>query len=172
MKTQNLGGRGGNALIEFSLLGLPIIFITISIVAMGLNMWEFHNLAYSTESTARYISMHGYNCTQNGNSCKLYIQNYAQFFESQGLALDPSLVKVVFTDGSGSTTCNPVKNCATSSPANNVYFPASGYDSMGSDITVTATYLLKNPIALYWPPDTDRSSDFTVGAISKQRIMF
>ena len=171
MKTQKAGGRGGNALVEFTLLGIPVIFITISIVAMGLNMWEFHNLAYATESTARYISMHGATCG-SPNSCTLTIQSSANFFETQALALDPSLVKVIFTDGSGSTTCNPVKNCTTSSAGNLVKFPATNYNAVNSDISVSATYLLKNPIALYWPPDSDSSHDFTVGAVSKQRILF
>lgn len=167
MKSLKTGGRGGNALIEFSLLGIPIIFITIAIVAMGLNMWEFHNLAYATEATARYISMHGVNCQ---STCSLTIQASANFFETQALALDPSVVKVVFTDGSGPTTCNPVNSCST----NTANFPSQSgaYNAVGGDITVSATYLLKNPIALYWPPDRESSGDFTVGAVSKQRILF
>ena len=51
------GKRRGNSLIEFTLLGVPLLFIVISIVAVSIDMWEFHNLAYASELTARYISM-------------------------------------------------------------------------------------------------------------------
>ena len=63
--------RKGNALIEFTLLGIPLLFITISIVGASIDMWEFHNLAYASDATARYITMHGATCSQNGNTCSI-----------------------------------------------------------------------------------------------------
>ena len=160
--------RRGNALIEFTLLGVPLLFITISIVAVSIDMWEFHNLAYSVEQTARYVTVHGATCTQNTNSCTITVGNVATYFKTQALALDPTQVIVTITDGSGTTTCNPVNSCTGSA----TQFPNPANNSVGSDVTIKATYILKNPVVLFWPPDIDSPSDFTVGATSRQRIIF
>ena len=100
--------RRGNALIEFTLLGVPLLFITISIVAVSIDMWEFHNLAYSVEQTARYVTVHGATCTQNTNSCTITVGNVATYFKTQALALDPTQVIVMITDGSGTTTASSI----------------------------------------------------------------
>ena len=160
--------RRGNALIEFTLLGVPLLFITISIVAVSIDMWEFHNLAYSVEQTARYVTVHGATCTQNTNSCTITVGNVATYFKTQALALDPTQVIVKITDGSGTTTCNPVNSCTGSA----TQFPNPANNSVGSDVTIKATYILKNPVVLFWPPDIDAPADFTVGATSRQRIIF
>ena len=73
------GSRRGDSLIEFTLMGIPIIFITTSIVAMSLDMFEFHNLAYATAATARYISMHGV------NGSAITVGQIATYFENQGI---------------------------------------------------------------------------------------
>jgi Flp pilus assembly protein TadG len=162
------GSRSGQSMIEFTLLGIPMLFITISVVGMSIDMWEFHTLAYATEMTARMVSVHGATCAANGNTCTIKVGDVAKFFATQSIALNPSSVVVTMTDGSGSTTCNPVNNCNT----NTTQFPAASANSVGSDVTITATYTLKNPFAMYWPPDTDASHDYTGGAKSRQRIVF
>ena len=160
--------RKGNALIEFTLLGIPLLFITISIVGASIDMWEFHNLAYASDATARYITMHGATCSQNGNTCSITVGNIASFFKAQSIALDGTQVIMKLTDGSGTTTCNPVNSCTSSATV----FPTAVYSGVGSDIFVRATYTLRNPIAMFWPPDVDTPSVFTVGATSRQRIVF
>jgi Flp pilus assembly protein TadG len=165
---RNPKSRLGNALIEFVLVGVPIIFITISIVEVSIDMWEYHSLAYATEVTARYVTTHGATCSANGNSCTITIGNVATYFAAQALALDSSKVIVKITDGSGTTTCNPVNTCNSTA----TQFPNASYNSVGSDIKIVSTYILRNPLALYWPPDVDAAGTFTVGATSRQRIVF
>jgi Flp pilus assembly protein TadG len=158
----------GNALIEFSLLGIPLLFMTIGIVAISLDMWEFHNLAYATEMTARYVSLHGATCAQSPNACTIRVRDVAAYFSAQALALDPGQVIVTLTDGSGTTTCSPLSTCTATA----TQFPNAANNSVGSDVTIKASYILKNPIALFWPPDVDVAHDFTVAATSRQRILF
>ena len=160
---RRFGSRRGDALIEFTLMGLPIIFITTSIVAMGLDMFEFHNLAYATDSTARYISMHG------ANGSAITVGNIATYFEGQGISLSSGVVNLSLTNSAGTVTpCNPVSSCEGSSTV----FPDTSHNAEGTNITVSATYVLKNPIFLLWPPDTVPASDFTVGATSTQLIIY
>lgn len=162
--------RRGNALIEFTLLGIPMIFILVSIVSVSVDMWEYQNLAWATDQTARYATMHGATCGQNGNSCTANVGTMANYFISAASALNSGSVAVSFTDGSGvATACNPVNSCT----ANSTQFPGASYNSVGSDIKVTATYNLSNPIALFWPSGGSVAArSFTVGATSRQRIEF
>ena len=161
--------RRGSTLLEFSLVGIPQLFIVISVISAGINMWQFSSLAYASESTARYISVHGNTCSINGNSCLITIGNAASYFKSEAPALDVSKVIVKFTDGSGTTTtCNPLSTCTSS----NTTFPNTTYNGVGQDVTVKATYQLVNPIILFWPPREDDVGTFVVGANSRQRILF
>jgi Flp pilus assembly protein TadG len=164
-----LGKRRGNALIEFTLVGIPVIFLTISVFSISIDMWEFHELPYAVEMTARYAATHGQGCAQSGNTCSITVAKMVTYFEAQNISLIPSLVNVTFTDGSGSTSCAPLSNCAASATT----FPHTGYNAPGQDITVYATYTLKNPIAMFWPPTQSAVwQNFTVSATSRQRILF
>ncbi len=160
--------RSGQSLIEFTLMGIPMVFVTISVVYVSIGMWQFHSLAYASEMTARYVSVHGATCAANGNTCTITVGNVATFFSTQAMALDTSKVIVKMKDNSGTTTCNPLNTCNTTS----TQFPAASSNAVGSDITITATYGVKSPLAMFWPPDIDWAHDYTVGAQSKQRILF
>lgn len=160
--------RRGTALIEFTLLGIPLLCVTTSVMSIGLDAWQYWSLAYATDNTARYISMHGATCSQNNNVCTITTGQIASFFESQSMALSSASVDVTLTDSSGTTTCNPVSNCASGS----AFFPANTANSVGSDITVQATYKLTNPITMFFGNNHVTGNDYTVGAKSKVRIQF
>ena len=161
--------RRGSALLEFTLLGVPVIFLITSVVSCSIDMWQFYTMEFAVESTARYIAVHGATCSANGNTCTIKVQDVATFFEGQSPALNTSKVNVTLTDGSGSTNCNPVTSCAATA----AQFPAAANNAVSSDITVKATYPLTNPIAMFWPGTAGmRGANFTVGATSKQRILY
>ena len=160
--------RRGSTLLEFSLVGIPQLFIVISVISAGINMWQFSTLAYASESTARYISVHGNTCSINGNSCLITVGDAASYFKREAPALDSARVVVRFTDGSGTTTCNPLNTCTSSATP----FPDATYNGVGQDITVKATFTLVNPMIMFWPPREDDVGSFVVGATSRQRILF
>jgi Flp pilus assembly protein TadG len=163
------GNRRGSALIEFTLVGIPVIFLTVSVLSISIDMWEFHELPHAVEMTARYAATHGQGCTQNSSTCGITVASMVTYFEGQNISLLPSLVNVTFTDGSGSTHCSPLTNCASSSAT----FPSAGHNAPGQDVTVYATYTLKNPVAMFWPSNAQGVwQAFTVGATSRQRILF
>jgi hypothetical protein len=132
-------------------------------------MWQFFTLSYAVDQTARYASLHGATCSANGNSCTVTRAQMATYFEGQAIALNAASTTVKLTDGSGATTCNPVSSC----PSGSAQFPAAGYNSVGSNITVSATYALVNPIFMFWPSGGKTAgSNFTVGATSTQEIIY
>jgi hypothetical protein len=146
-----------------------MLCITTSILCMAVDAWQLWSLSYATDSTARYISMHGATCARNGNSCTITTQQVATYFEKQAMALNSGSVNVTLADGSGTTSCSPVSTCASGS----AQFPASSANSVGSDITVQATYQLTNPILMFWGSSNNvTGSGYTVGAKSRVRIQF
>ncbi len=161
--------RRGSSLVEFALLGIPVIFLLTSVIAASLDMWQFFTLSYATEIAARYAGMHGATCTANSNSCTITIGSVVTLFEKQSIALNKAKVTVKFTDGSGTTTCNPVSSCEGSA----TQYPASANNTVGSSITVAATYSLVNPVVMLWPGSNGvKAGTFTVGATSTQPIVF
>ncbi len=168
MKIRN--SRKGNSLIEFTLVGVPLIFLAISITSAGLNMWQFHNLAYTVDLTTRYVASHGNVCTQTGNSCYTTLGSIYSVMSKTGMALDPSKVNVTLTSASGAnTTCQPLTNCSGSS----TQWPSSTDNAIGNDVKITATYKLINPIIMFFPDGNKTASgQFTVAATARQRILF
>lgn len=162
--------RAGSALIEFTLIGISGIFITISIATVALDMWEYYSLAYATEVTSRYAGLHGSNCATTPNSCTVTVGFLvSQVFVPSATVLYSGRVNLTFTDGTGDITCNPASNCSSSSTV----FPRAGSNGVGSDIVVKATYPLSRPVLIFWDGSTPMDMNaFTVAATSRQRILF
>ncbi len=169
MLTQRQKKRRGSALLEFTLVGIPLLFISTSVISASLDMWQFHNLAYGTQMTARYVAMHGRTCSQNGNSCTVTVGDIAAYFEGQALALDASKLNVTLQSISETINCNPVDTCNSSTAV----FPNSSDNGVKFDIVVTGTYPVTNPIALFWPgAGSVSAATFNLYATSRQMIVF
>lgn len=168
-KTRNR--RSGQALIEFVLVGIPALFLTISTFEMSLAMWHYHTLAEVAQLTSRYITAHGYDCTQNGNTCSITLAKIASYVESTAVGLDKSQLNVKLTAASGDTLCDPISNCDT----NSAVYPSGSTDgAVGADIAVTASYSVTNPLYMFWPGVTSApvGPSFTFSGKSRQKITF
>ncbi len=162
--------RRGSTLVEFTLLGIPAIFLFTSVMAASVDMWQFFTLTYAVNQTARYTALHGLTCTLYGNTCTVSRATIATFFQSQAMALDPALITMVLNDGSGAITCNPVTSC----PSSTSTFPSTGNNTPRSNtVTVQAKYTVRNPIFVFWPGSSGVASGaFIVGATSTQLVLF
>ena len=162
--------RRGSLLLEFILMGVPVLFLTISVFEASLMMWQYHTMAEAVQIVAQYVTAHGYNCS-NGNSCAITIGNIASYIEQTGVGLDPSKLNVTIASANSSTACRPVNTCTSSSTQ---FPPATNGDyNVGNDITVSATYTMNNPITMFWPSKVSTSTGvLTLGATSTQRIVF
>jgi len=161
--------RRGSTLIEFSLMAMPTLFMSITIVECSIGMWEFSSMSNALAVAARYAASHGATCSQNGNSCAVTLGNVANVIANTAPALNPAKLNVTLTTASGATTCNPLSSCQTSTAT----FPSGTDGAVGNDITISATYKITNPLPMYWPPREDSDvSSHTLGAISRQRIQF
>ena len=161
--------RRGSTMIEFTLLGIPGLFICISVVMSGIDMWQFFTLSYAAAETARFASVHGATCAPPTNTCQITRAQVAAYFENQALALNTATTVLTMTDGSGAITCNPITSC----PSDTTKFPAITNNAVGSNITVTATYPISNPLFMFWPgAGRVNPGTFTLGASSTQELLY
>jgi Flp pilus assembly protein TadG len=163
-------GKRGFALIEFTMIAVPVIFLTISVIEASLAMWQYHTMMYAVELAGRYVVTHGRGCTQNGNTCSLTTGNVANLIAAQAPALDSSKLSVTLTTSSGTvTTCSPVNTCFS----NTTQFPSATDNGVNLDVIIGATYPISNPMPFFWPGSPASSTGtFTLGASSRQRILF
>jgi Flp pilus assembly protein TadG len=55
--SRNPKERGGTSLVEFTLVGIPMIFLLISTFEVARGMWEYHTLAYAVKEGTRVPSL-------------------------------------------------------------------------------------------------------------------
>jgi Flp pilus assembly protein TadG len=142
--------RGGSTLVEFTLVGIPIIFVLISTFEMARGMWIYHSLAYSVKEATRYASVHGATCTTSPNTCGVTLGNIATVLKNSGPALIPSQTTVTFTDSSGAATTGSLADLMTSATAWPPSSPA-GTNAIGRTVTITAKYPFRSVISMFWP---------------------
>ena len=162
--------RRGDTLIEFTLTGIPIIFLGISIVECSIAMCEYESMSNAVTIAARYAASHGATCSANGNSCTIEIKNVANLIAATAWIISSASMTVTLTDNSGSTTCT-LSTCET----NTAQFPSSSgnANAVGNNITIKVTHKLTNPLPMYWPPHADSDdSGYLLGATSYQAIQF
>jgi hypothetical protein len=169
----------GNALIEFTLVGIPLIFILISIFEISRGMWIYNTLAYAAKDAARYAAVRGQqwaHACSGVPDCPPTIATLAARFQHAGVGLLPDKVEVTFTSATRSINCNPLNSCL----ANATPFPSEtgGAEldggTQGLPVTITARYPFQSAIAMFWP---GAGGSIVFGtkllpATARERIMF
>ena len=161
--------RRGFALVEFTIIAVPMIFLTISIIEAALAMWQYHSMAYAVDVATRMAVTHGRSCSQNGNSCTITLGTLTSYLASQATALDTSKLNATLYTHAATTTCSPITNCTTST----AQFPNTTDNAVNFDVKIVVTYPIANPMPLFWPgSQASPGSTFTLSATSRQRILF
>src|SRR5690242_13216787 len=52
-------GCSGQSLVEFTFVGIPMIFVLIGTFEISRGMWMYHTLAHAVRDGVRYASVHG-----------------------------------------------------------------------------------------------------------------
>ncbi|MGA2593980.1 MAG: TadE family protein [Bryobacteraceae bacterium] len=157
----------GNAILEFTLTSIPLMFVLMSIVQMALAMWNYHTLAEVIKFTTRMASVRGTDCA--GLACQLTVAEIAQTITTKGIGLTAANLNVTLTSNSGSISCAPVTNCSS----NNTAWPPSGGNQVNQVISISATYSLNQGLAMLVPGKGSMLfSPVTFSTISQQVIGF
>jgi Flp pilus assembly protein TadG len=163
-------GRKGNSALEFVLVGIPMIFVLISIFEIARGMWTYHTLAYAVREGVRYAVMHGQGCA-SPNTCQVTIGGISKVINYAGTGLDSNSVYLTFTPASGSASTDTMKNQMTSTTV----WPPSGANSPGLAVTISAKYQFRTFLAVFWPgsgPPLNDSGSFWLPASSTEPIQF
>jgi len=133
--------RAGRAALEFTLVGVPLIFFLMSIFEISRGIWIYHTLAHAAKEGARYVCVKGVNCPTPPNACSVSVGTIA---EELNVAFSTATASATGT----SITCTPLSSCL----GNATVFPPSGENTPGlNDVIVDARYPCRSAIALFWP---------------------
>jgi hypothetical protein len=167
---RNRKNQRGNSLVEFTLVGIPLIFVLISIFEIARGMWIYHTLEYAVTEGTRYASVHGENCTVLPNTCTATIAQIAAVIQYAGVGLIPNQLSLTFTPGAGSATTCPLQTCLNIG----LRWPPVNANLPGMDITISASYPFSSAIAMFWPGSGPAIAfpTFNLPATSKERIQF
>lgn len=140
----------GNSTLEFTLVGIPLIFTLISIFEMSRGMWNYHTMAHSIKEGTRYAVVHGDNCAPHpplNNNCQVTIGQIVQVIKDAGIGLDQDQLTLTFTSASnGAVTCT-LTNCL----ANNAVWPAYPDNIGGLPIEIDGKIRFDSALAMFWP---------------------
>jgi Flp pilus assembly protein TadG len=139
----------GNSLVEFTLVGIPLIFILIATFEMARGMWNYQTLAFAVKSGARYTVVHGQNCAIAPNACTVSISQIASKIRYEGPGLPADRVTLTFTPSSGSATSCVLAACIDdyTSPA----WPPSAANAPGQDVRISGRLEFRSAMLFFWP---------------------
>lgn len=161
--------RRGQAILEFALTSVPMIFLLISIEEMARGMWIYVTLAHAVKEGTRYSIVHGADCIQAQSSCAITVGQLATQIKTAGLGLDPSQIGLVLETVSSSKTCSTLSSCLNDGTT----WPASPDNNVGLPITVSATYPFRTSLSMFIPQvGSVRFGSMTFGARSREEVRF
>jgi hypothetical protein len=159
----------GSSLLEFTLVGIPLMFTLISIEEMSRGAWLYHSQAYAVNEGTRYVVVRGADCALNGNTCSVTVGNVATQIANAGVGLVPSQWNVTLYSASGSVSCHPLSNCTS----NSTIWPPTGDNAIGQGVAVAATYPFNSALGMFFPgTQPTKFAAFNLPAYSQQLIQF
>ena len=141
--------RRGNALIEFTMVGIPMLFLWVSILEMARGMWQYHTLQYACKMTAAYASVHGADCG-SPNNCLVTMSNVVNTFQTAAVGVPMAKVILTLTSKSSSVSCNPVSTCSSNASWSTTW-PPTADNAVGNAIKVRADYTFSTALSMFWP---------------------
>ncbi len=137
----------GSAMIEFTLVGIPMIFLLISIFEVSRAMWNYHTLAFAIREGTRYAAVHGSGCsTDPRNSCQATVAQVAQRIQDAGIGLDASELTLTFTSSGSSIKCT--LNTCLGTVTN---WPEAPKNTPGNAIAISGSLPFQSAMAMFWP---------------------
>ncbi len=168
MRAPAFSRRGATAL-EFTLAGIPLMFILFSIFEGARGMWTYEMMSYAVREGTRYASMHGKDCA-SPNSCQITVGQIASYIQAAGPLLSSSTT-LTLTPSTGSATTGTISSLAS----NSAIWPSSTANAPGQTVKIAASYPFQTILAIFWtgsgPPLND-SKTFTLRASSAEAIQY
>lgn len=166
--------ESGSSLVEFTLVGIGLVFVLISIFEMARGMWIYHTLAHASKEATRFLIVHGKEC-QKRTTCR-DLSSPAELaarigYHGVGLMPDQLDVQVtisstgaaVIPGGGGYAKLNTLTDTA----------PWSSSAEVGQQVQVALRYPFRSALAMLWPGGGKVNFTLTtLGAFSWDTIQF
>ncbi len=169
MKRRNK--RAGSAMIEFTMTGIPLIFIWISIVQMSLGMWNYHTLQYAIKQAGAYVSVHG-SATGYCKSNNCRVEDAATVMAQYAIGMPASSITMTFTPvASDHVTKGTATTCALNSCETN----ATAFPNGNPEFEMKAEYQFKTAMAMLVPGARGGAVNFRnpwFPAYTHQQVMY
>lgn len=141
----------GNSLVEFTLVGIPLIFILIGTFEMARGMWLYTTVAHAVREGARYAAVHGKDCSTPPNQCAVTVADVAAVIRDAGVGLQPADFYVALIATSPRTiptvTLTPLSTLLTDPST----FPSGTSAAAGNDVIVTGVYHFHTALSAFFP---------------------
>jgi Flp pilus assembly protein TadG len=154
----------GSAILEFTLVGILLLFVLISTFEIARGMWTYHTLAYAVREGTRYAIMHGKGCA-SPNTCQVTVGQITALIESAGPGMDPNQTTLTLTPASGSATSDTIANLLS----NTTKWPPSSANAPGQNVQISLDYPFQTFLATLWRPGSG-SQVFHLAASSEEPI--
>ncbi len=169
MRTRTGTGKSGrgNAVVEFTLVAIPLIFIQISVVEVCRAMWDYHSLAKAVKAACRSVATRGAGCA--GSGCAMTVGQIATTISGYAVGMPSSSLNVTLSSTAGDVTCNPLSSCAS----NGTVWPPAGGNAVGSNIAISGSYSFTSMLMMFVPGAHGMQfSGVTLAAKSEQALLF
>lgn len=176
-KTNRRRAQRGSTIIEFTLIGIALIFVLISIFEMSRGMWVYHTLAHVSKEATRFLIVHGLEC-QEHSSCKeeATIKALAARIQYHGVGLLPEQLEVQVHRVVGAVETQVVGAGGGFRTLSSLLSDDTIWDTTvrgGDAVHVVVRYPFRSALAMFWPGS--RPVNFTLvtlGAHSWDTIQF
>lgn len=146
-------------MLEFTLVGIPVIFLLISVFEMSRGMWHYHTLASAVRDGTRLAVVHGGDCNLYPNSCAITIRAIAARIQDSAVGLPASDIQnLTFTSATRTVNCATLADCLSAGGLGDTYWPAGApgtAQDVGANrrapIEVTASLRYQSAVAMFWP---------------------
>jgi hypothetical protein len=154
-------GRRGNTIVEFTLVGIPMVFVLISVFEIARGMWVYETLAHAVREGTRYAIVNGKDCAAVAG-CAVTIGDIAERirWSAVGLTLDELEVRLQAVGPSGAVStvpnadvnCTPLRTCLgrTNLPADQ-WPPVGANRPKVHSVVIQGTVPFRSAIAMLWP---------------------
>lgn len=160
----------GSTVVEFTLVGIPLIFLLISTFEIARGMWIYHTIAHAVKEGTRLAVVHGSDCSTSPNDCDITVGDVARRIRRSALGLDPALMTVRFTPASGTALTCKLSECLN----NTTMWPPAGANQPGKDVQINVSYPFQSVAAMLWPGAGPVSliGTYNMPAASRENIQF
>ena len=111
MTNRNMSRRRGNALLEMSMVCIPLLCSFLAIFELSRALWTYHTLAQAIKGGARYAVVHGARCADASSACTASVGDIALVIGQTGVGLDASALRLTLAAGGQSVSCASMSAC-------------------------------------------------------------